>query len=754
MPSSTLTFQGRLPGVTCTPALPPQPEPIRLDVPAFVGLAERGPLHQPLPVEDINQYTALFGGDLVVAQDAGRPVYAHLRATVASFFDNGGRRCYVVRVAGPAATAAAAVLPGLRRWTLDGTAAPVVVEAAWAGAWSAGLAAGTQLLEQPLAVKAPYRPGRPTGGELVLDAPSALLLAPGDVVRLDLGPTLPGVYLVVGSATAGGPGGTWTVTAAAEVPFDLAGSPPAGPGAIEPASAVDLLPATALALVPDAVLVAGARLLRMDLVVRQTPPAGGPAQQLEQWVDLRMNPAPGTTGAAWTDVLQVPGDPAPAPDLARSLLLRTRAVADDGGVYVPVAMDQLGTPAEFADQWAASPPDPAAVPGFDDLDHFDPSALFVDPRLAGETVLDLIEDAHQYTVLSHDPVALRGIHSLIDVDEVALVAVPDALHRGWTRFEPVPRPVEPPPTAAPVPVDWSRFRDCVVAVAPPGPGEPTPVTPTVSDVPVLDDLATFDPSGLMGVQVALVQLCAARADAVAVLSLPAHYRAPDYLDWYQQLVNDERIIGTPLGYAAVWHPWVKIVEPTTPALSPLRALPPDGPACGTIAAREAERGVWVAPANISLRGVIDLTPPVSDAEALALFNGHDNLLRHRAGTFTAASAHTLSGDPALLQLSVRRLLILLRKLALRQGMRYVFQTNTDRFRQLVRISFERLLTRLTQLGAMVDFRVVTDAGLTTVHDEDEGRLIVNLAIAPTNPVEFITVALVRAGEGLLDVLEA
>ena len=64
-----------------------------------------------------------------------------------------------------------------------------------------------------------------------------------------------------------------------------------------------------------------------------------------------------------------------------------------------------------------------------------------------------------------------------------------------------------------------------------------------------------------------------------------------------------------------------------------------------------------------------------------------------------------------------------------------------------------LLTALTQLGAIVNFQVVTDGGVNTPDDIANGRLIVQLLVAPTNPVEFITVTLVRAGEGLLDVLE-
>ena len=276
---------------------------------------------------------------------------------------------------------------------------------------------------------------------------------------------------------------------------------------------------------------------------------------------------------------------------------------------------------------------------------------------------------------------------------------------------------------------------------------------TALPYPIQDDVARYDPSGLMSVQVALVQLCAARADAVAVLSLPAHYGPADFLAWSQRLTSDGRISGSPLSYAAVWHPWVQVTEPTTPQLAPLRPLPPDGTATGTIAARENARGVWVAAANIALRGVVDLTPPLAETDRISLFNAHGNLFVHHPGAFVGLSAHTLSPDPSLLQLSVRRLLILLRKIALQQGMTYVFATNTDRFRQMVRRSFERLLTALAQFGAIVNFQVVTDGGVNTADDIANGRLIVQLMVAPTNPVEFITVTLVRAGEGLLDVLE-
>jgi phage tail sheath protein FI len=182
-------------------------------------------------------------------------------------------------------------------------------------------------------------------------------------------------------------------------------------------------------------------------------------------------------------------------------------------------------------------------------------------------------------------------------------------------------------------------------------------------------------------------------------------------------------------------------------------MPPDGLVCGMIAARELARGAWVAPANQPLRGPTALTPAIAAGDLPGLFNAHANLLVHEPGVFTTLSAHTLADDPAQLQISVRRLLILLRKIALQQGQHDVFEVNNDRFRQFVQMRFTRILGELAQGGAFPAYQVVTDGGVNTPGDIDNGRLIISLQIAPSNPVEFITVSLVRSGEGLLDVLE-
>src|SRR5712691_11511580 len=75
--------------------------PLRTDIAGFVGIARCGPLHVAVAVEAWRQFVARFGD----FTGAGFLAYA-----VRAFFDNGGRRCWVVRVASPAAAASALVL--------------------------------------------------------------------------------------------------------------------------------------------------------------------------------------------------------------------------------------------------------------------------------------------------------------------------------------------------------------------------------------------------------------------------------------------------------------------------------------------------------------------------------------------------------------------------------------------------------------------------------------------------------------------
>jgi phage tail sheath protein FI len=185
--------------------------------------------------------------------------------------------------------------------------------------------------------------------------------------------------------------------------------------------------------------------------------------------------------------------------------------------------------------------------------------------------------------------------------------------------------------------------------------------------------------------------------------------------------------------------------------------------CGIIAARARERGVWVAPANVPLQGVLALDPPFSPDDWAELFGLQFNLIRWEGHDFRPMSAHTLSDERTLLPVSVRRLMIQLRKVALRRGLDFVFESNDERLRDSVRLALEEMLGFMFERGAFAGatpqqaFRVVTDADFTTPEsiatEAERGRFIVQIQVAPSQPAEFITVLLTRTGEGQLQATE-
>jgi phage tail sheath protein FI len=178
-----------------------------------------------------------------------------------------------------------------------------------------------------------------------------------------------------------------------------------------------------------------------------------------------------------------------------------------------------------------------------------------------------------------------------------------------------------------------------------------------------------------------------------------------------------------------------------------------------IAARERARQAWIAPANVPLQGVLGLTPAFSMDDWSDLFDLQFNLVRPEPRDFRVMSAHTLSDDPALLQVSVRRLLILLRKMAVERGMDLVFENNHERLREVTRLKLEEMLRFMFEQGAFAGatpqqaFNITTDAGINTPQSLEQGRFIVQIQVAPAQPTEFITVLLTRLNDGLLHVTE-
>ncbi len=263
---------------------------------------------------------------------------------------------------------------------------------------------------------------------------------------------------------------------------------------------------------------------------------------------------------------------------------------------------------------------------------------------------------------------------------------------------------------------------------------------------------------LLALHQVVLRFCAARSDVFAVLSVPGHVREDGlraYRDRLAAALASEQGDRT-LSFAALYHPWLLLRDDggSVPAVRP---APPDGALLGTYARRTLRTGAWLAPANEAFAGVVGLVPALAPAAQLPLFQVQLGQVLDTAQGYLVLAAETLSADRDLREINVRRLLILLRRLALREGQEDVFLPHDARLRRLVRRRFEALLTDLFGRGAFAGaspdeaFQVVTDDSVNPPESVDQGRLIVELRVAPSLPMEFLVVRLLQGGSGALTV---
>ena len=289
----------------------------------------------------------------------------------------------------------------------------------------------------------------------------------------------------------------------------------------------------------------------------------------------------------------------------------------------------------------------------------------------------------------------------------------------------------------------------------------------------------FDTSTLLAIHRALLRFAGARGDFLALLSLPDHYRTPEALGHTALLTpgGPEEEPTPPTGtlrvpplteaeapllsFGALYHPWtITRAGGRDGGTTALRLAPPDGSIAGMMAALASSEGAWLAPANRPLVGVLAMEPPLEDDAWQRLVPARVNLLLDDPRGFLTKSEDTLGGERALGRVHVRRLMILLRRLALREGERFVFEPLDAELQNSVRWIFEGYLGELFQRGAFDGrdaaeaFHIVTDDTVNRPASMDRGQLIVELRVAPVASMAFLTVRLVTTGPAGLAVEEA
>jgi phage tail sheath protein FI len=270
---------------------------------------------------------------------------------------------------------------------------------------------------------------------------------------------------------------------------------------------------------------------------------------------------------------------------------------------------------------------------------------------------------------------------------------------------------------------------------------------TMVAIPDLVTVATradgiLDEETFLAVQKQLVDWCEATRTRMAILDPPPGLNATRVLDWRTRLARDS-------AFAAFYYPNLVVANPLArPGANNgerFVTVPPSGHVAGVWSRTDASRGVWKAPANETLRGIVRLESDVTDGEQDLLNPESVNCIRS-FGTYGTKiwGARTLAKtDPGWRYINVRRLFNYLEE-SIRRGTQWaVFEPNDLDLWQRVKRNISSFLRGLWMQGALVGatpeqaFYVVCDATNNPPSSVDEGRLIVEVGIAPVKPAEFV-----------------
>jgi hypothetical protein len=690
----------------------------RGDVAALLGYAVRGPVGAPVRIAALSQFEDVFGPP---------PAHGHLWHAVKGFFESGGRSAYVLRVAPGTARAATVELGSWRAtasfpWTMVDprrlTGAPDLGSAPWTAVVERQVLAHGPRSPEPgsvgnrlaVVVRRTSRVRSATVPE-VLDGGTASRLVSlaglerwsvlelsqagaGAVIRLpaDLDP-------VRRSVRWPGPLTGFDLRRSirvASVEFDV--EIHSDGRAVQSFPALAPHPGHTYSLA--GVLESGCRFVEMH-------PLGDPDPD---WTDPVTWPAEGlfglrggtdgledTTKRTWLDVL----------DRVAGLTEAALVAAPDLVLADTVAPPVSSTPPAVVDCADLRPPPQGHLRGT--VTEFDPHG--VERPLGGVTVD--VTGPGGLTVTAAD-----GSFTLSDIDE-GLVT----LRLTRQGYEPVEFPAQSSPfrSAPAVPIVMTRI-----------------VTPPA-----------LDAEDVLEVQRALADPVRVGPYKIAVVDPPApHSRLDELLTWSARL-GDGGVDGARLGFFAPW-----LLLPGTGTGDPL-ACPPSGHVCGAFAAAENAIGVHRSGANLPLRYVDATTLAVDDADQAQLNPAGVNAIRAFPGRgIRVFGTRSLAADPQWRFLTVRRIVDAIEK-TLEQAVAWmVFEPNNVITRRAVATTAAALLTRLHRDGVLAGaapeaaFAVRCDLENNPDDSRDAGLLVLDVAVAPTEPYEFVVFRIGHAHDAL------
>ncbi len=229
---------------------------------------------------------------------------------------------------------------------------------------------------------------------------------------------------------------------------------------------------------------------------------------------------------------------------------------------------------------------------------------------------------------------------------------------------------------------------------------------------------------------------------VALLDAPSRLSGAELTRWRAGLDSSS---------AAAYHPWLRVPadDPRAPAVT----VPPTAFAAGIIARRERRVGLTWGPANELAATAVVAVDVLTAAAQDDLHRAGVNVFHAERDGYRLVSARTLSRDSRYEQLTVRRLMTMIMLSLEREASLLVFEPNTPDLRAGLVHRLTQFLRALFRQGAFAgdtedaSFFVRCDDVLNPPTDAGRGRLVAEVGVAPSAPLEFIVVRISQDADG-------
>lgn len=207
------------------------------------------------------------------------------------------------------------------------------------------------------------------------------------------------------------------------------------------------------------------------------------------------------------------------------------------------------------------------------------------------------------------------------------------------------------------------------------------------------------------------------------------------------------------GYGAFYFPWISISDPFSP--KDVVSVPPSGHLAGIYARTDATRGVHKAPANETVRGALDLTYRITQAEQGELNSLGVNCIRFfPTQGIRVWGARTLAESSSEWRyLNVRRLFNMIEE-SIGRGTRWVvFEPNDITLWKSIKRDISAFLTLQWRQGALMGatpeeaFFVQCDEETNPPEVVDAGQVVTLIGIAPVKPAEFVIFRIGQSAAG-------